>query len=635
MTHKSIPDIIKSCDIFSALNRSEIKSLAAAATLIELKAGEHLFSRNEASRNAYILISGKLAATTATAHQPGELIGYIMPNEIVGEMSLLAETPRSLTVTAQTDCSLLTIHQQDFQQYCQNNPKLAFKILEVITKRAQGIIKHYEKSDHAQFVALLPANEQQDLNWLIHSFQQLYPNSDKATFLSYQEIEQAGDHIQQLLLSLKQRSDYVIYPINIHQKQEITDILMRYADKVVLTAPGYQAPQISPITLTLFNTHHIHTHNELVLFYDSQHQLPSYTKEWLDQGSFFRHHHIFLDKPADIQRLARFMTGSAVGVVLGGGGVKGWAHIGALKALLDANIPIDTIGGTSAGAAVGAAYLMTDDFDSFVAKYRKLTKSTLKTLATREITWPLISIFSGKSITATAQEEFSNHLLENLPRPFFCISCNITQKKESIHKQGKLWELIRTTASLPGVIPPMVLNNDLHVDGGVVNNLPVNVMSNFLENSGTIIAISISSLFNSTIPDYTFPPVISWWDALLIKCRLKKNYKFPSLFYTFIDSMLMGSFSQQRENMKKADILIQPDLSAYTFMGRKIPAEKLVEIGYQTTQKALEMNQELVQKIALPLSSASETCTTFYRNKSTTFTKEVSSYILSRKSFSS
>ncbi len=601
MVHTTIPNIIKSCEIFSTLDPVEIDSLAAVSTLIELNEGEFLFRRGEACRDAYILVSGKLAATTATPANHGELIGYIMPHEIVGEMSLLSEIPRALSVIAQMNSTLLMIHQQDFQKYSQKKPELAFRILEVIVKRTQGIIQHYEKPDRAQFVALLPANGELGLTSLIHRFQQLYPDSEKATILNYQAITTASDGIQPLLLSLKQKSDYIIYPIDVNQPPEITEILMRYADKVVLVGYGNQTPRIHPSTLGLLNKYRIYTqgHHELVLVYDYQHQIPADTKEWLNQGNFFRHHHIYLDKPADIQRLARFMTGSAVGIVLGGGGVKGWAHIGALKALMEANIPIDAIGGTSVGAAVGAAYLMTNDFDSFIEKYRKLTESTLRTLGTWEITWPMVSIFSGKSVTSIAQQEFYNYNLENLPRPFFCISCNITQKQEAIHKHGKLWEIIRSTVSLPGVVPPMVLNNELHVDGGVVNNLPVNVMSNFLENSGTTIAISISNLLPGTSFDYAFPPVISLWDALLMKFKLKKAYKFPSLFYTFVDSLLMGSISQQRENMKKADILVQPDLGSYTLLSRRSPAERLMEIGYCTTKHVLETNNELVQKIAL------------------------------------
>ncbi len=594
---KTLAEIIKSCSVFSTLEEADLQALSSLASVIEIKEGETLFHRGDNSRDAYIIISGKLVATTATPTTRGELIGYLMPNELVGEMSLLAaDVPRSLTITASADSTLLQIHQADFEHYCLNKPKVAFKMLEIIIKRTQGVIRHLEKPMRAQFIAFLPADEAVNLEEVIIQLKSCTSHNPKVVILQETDIKANADNLGHLFLNLKQQFEYVLYPISIEEQNLTTDILIKYADKIVLFGYGDQKADMSPTSLNLLNSrqHYAHVRNELVLLYKNSELRPFDTRNWLKHANFFRHHHIYLDQIGDIQRLGRFMTGKAIGLVLGGGGTRGWAHIGALKALMDANIPIDAVAGTSVGSVAGGCYLSTPNFESLHSKYQRLQKIVLKSLSLRELTLPLISLFSGKSATTITRQEF-DFCIEDLPKPFFCISCNITKKEQTIHKHGKLWEIIRASASLPGIVPPTLIDKQLHVDGGVVNNLPVNIMSEFLENSGTIIAVSLVTPPKET--QYSFPPIISLWDTILIKCGIKKQYLLPSLFYTFVDSLLMGSYSQQQQNMKKADILVQPDLLGYTTLSKKDVSAALISLGYKSTKQALLDNKLLLEKI--------------------------------------
>ncbi len=587
MTLNTKQEILTSCDIFSQLQPDEIKALSDLTEVVTLEENQALFYRDDASRDAYVVISGKLLATTATAHTPGKFIGYIHPNEIVGEMSLLTEMPRSLSIFAATHTQLLMIRQPDFQHLCYHNPEVAFKMLEIIIKRTQGVIKQLNNAQTTKFIALLPTSDSINLAALIHHFQQFSQHSDKVIVLNEKELPQKSDEISHLLLTLREKANYIIYPVSSHDTER-QEILLHFADKTVLLAKANQDPEENLFWEQCIQ--HQFTYDkdqlELALLYTNTNEKPQNTKQWLDKAPFFRHHHVYLDKLDDIKRLFRYVTGSATGLVLGGGGMKGWAHVGAIKALQEANIPIDAIGGTSVGAGVGACYLLSDSFDEMREKFNRLCSATMKSFTSlRELTWPLISLFSGKSGTLSAQEEL-NHPIEDLIRPFFCISCNITRKEQAIHSQGSLWENTRASASLPGLVPPLIKNNELHVDGGVVNNLPVNVMADFLENSGTIIAVSITNLARPP-GTYSFSPIISLRDSILFKLGLKKEYRFPSLFYTFIDSLLMGSHSQQKLNMQRADVLVQPDLNPYGGLDTKSPIDQIIHMGYLATQEAL------------------------------------------------
>ena len=241
-------NIIKSCHVFSELPDADICALAKLAQMVKVNKEDRLFYRDDTSRDAYIVVSGKLAATTGTTNHAGELIDFIMPGEILGEMSLLAGTPRSLTITADTDAELLKIGYQDFQECCQNSPKIAFNMLELVIKRTQGVIKHMDKPKHAQFIALLPANEAVMLNTLICALQQeIHQHThqhiklqQKALVLSEDDIKAAKHDLNTLFLNLKQKYEFILYPINPKITSLAGEILYKYADKIVLAGHGNQ-----------------------------------------------------------------------------------------------------------------------------------------------------------------------------------------------------------------------------------------------------------------------------------------------------------------------------------------------------------------------------------------------------------
>lgn len=498
-------------------------------------------------------------------------------------MSLLAAVPRSLTISAEVDSTLLRLRQEDFIYYCRNNPKTAYEMLQVMVNRTQNFLRHLEKPSSAQFVAFLPGDNSSYFSYFMQELKILALNNPQLTVLDAQDIAQQ-DNVADFFLSLKHKSDYIFYPLLSKNNSDTDqDHLIRYADKTVLVAQGDHPPTLDSVQQEILKREHVV--KELILVYPQTKKNPVHTKAWLKQADFFRHHHVDANEPKDLQRVWRFLTGTATGLVLGGGGTRGWAHIGAIMALKEAKIPIDAIGGTSVGGAVGASFLLTDNFDDLIEKYDRLQSMSVRTMSWRELTYPLVSLFSGHSATQIAQQEL-NYEIENLAKPFFSISCNITSKKEVIHRTGNLAEVIRASCSLPGIVPPAVYHNELHVDGAVINNLPVNVMNNFLEDSGRVIAVSLSNNENNS-RDYTFPPVISLWESLKVKFNWKKDYCVPSFFNTFIQSLMMGSHHQQLENMQKADILIQPNLHGFPLMDKKNQSAKLIELGKAATQQAL------------------------------------------------
>ncbi len=208
-------------------------------------------------------------------------------------------------------------------------------------------------------------------------------------------------------------------------------------------------------------------------------------------------------------------------------------------------------------------------------------------MALRNFTLPVVSILNAKSATTTLIKEFGQQRIEDLPIPFFGVACNLNQSLEVVWQQGEVWRKVRSSVSIPGLIPPMVEDGELYVDGGVVNNLPVDAMRRVLSPRGVVIAVDASS----SGPDeqrYHFPPVFSFVESLLTLLKLKnRSYKFPHFGETMLKSLSMGAQLRVEMNRAEADLLIQPTLGTIGMMDVE-RGQSLIETSYQETKQQLD-----------------------------------------------
>ncbi|KAJ1916491.1 phosphatidylcholine and lysophosphatidylcholine phospholipase [Mycoemilia scoparia] len=181
---------------------------------------------------------------------------------------------------------------------------------------------------------------------------------------------------------------------------------------------------------------------------------------------------------SDFARLARRLCNRSVGVVMSGGGARGMALIGALRAFEEAGIPIDMVGGTSIGAFVSGLYARNADTVSIFGRAKSFAKdmSQLWRMAI-DVTWPTLAYTSGNEFNRAIWKIFKDTLIEDLWLPFFCMTTNITSSQAEVHTAGYLWKFVRASMSLSSFVPPICdSRGHLLMDGGYVDNLPVGVM---------------------------------------------------------------------------------------------------------------------------------------------------------------
>ena len=236
-------------------------------------------------------------------------------------------------------------------------------------------------------------------------------------------------------------------------------------------------------------------------------------------------------------------------LVLAGGGARGYAHIEVIKALLDAGVPFDHLGGTSMGAVIAAGLAAEWSYDELIARMRDafVTHNPLS-----DFTLPLIALLRGKKVSERLQEHFGNILIEELPKPFLCVSSDLTTGRIVVHRTGPLWRALRASVALPGILPPVTHEGHLLVDGGVMNNLPVDVMS--AEARGPVIASDVTGEVDFYVEDsrYGERPV---WSLLWQRMRGS-----PSIVSILMRSGTVGSEAQRRVVREQADLLFEPPL---------------------------------------------------------------------------
>jgi NTE family protein len=235
--------------------------------------------------------------------------------------------------------------------------------------------------------------------------------------------------------------------------------------------------------------------------------------------------------------------------VLAGGGARGFAHIGILKALHEARVPIDQLGGTSMGALIAAGLAAEWSIDELTERMRK---AFVDTNPLSDYTFPLIALVRGRKVSNLLRDNYGDVRIEELPKPFFCVSSDLTTGRIHVHRAGPLWRALRASVALPGILPPVTHHGHLLVDGGVMNNLPVDVMA---ENPhGPIIASDVTGELDLHATDDQYGERPLWW---LLWQRMRGT---PSIVSILMRSGTVGSEAQRRVVRQQANYLFEPPL---------------------------------------------------------------------------
>ena len=572
---------LQDCCLFQ-LDEEEAKKLASRVQRLVLKRGELLFRRGDQSDSVYLLISGRMNAVAEQPDGREELIGIVRKGETIGEMGLLSGQPRSLSVRAHRGSTLLRLDNGVIESLPHES---LFHFFQLITKRSQATINRFYLRHHEpELMVVIPWTKGGDVSRVVDRIVSHWPEGEP-----FQVVNGLPDSVQTdtSVRSLDNRKLSVIHIVDGEDRAASMEACEN-ADRIVCVADGSKQGDLSALAQEIAS--HSDWSSTPVDLVIEHHDEIRGVRQFIDGFSFTRYFNLRRSVTADYQRVARMYAGRAIGLTLSGGGIRGWVHIGAMKAVREFGCPIDAVGGTSAGALMAALWSLTDDTEALVSRFESLVRNVGNPVSLSNFTWPIVSILNGRRGTRSLKKLFGEQRIEDLVESYFCVTCNYGKRGESVHRSGELWKWIRASSAVPGLFPPLVDEGEVHVDGGVVNNLPVDHMRRFLGQGSEILAVDISDASHSDRL-YHCPPELTWWDSLMLRRRAKRlGRAVPRLTETFIQSLLMGSQSRVNDNARLADLMIRPDLRSCGMLSTD-RNEELIEVGYKAAMEALKTHK--------------------------------------------
>jgi NTE family protein len=568
----SLAEKLASLPLFDSIEPELLKTIAREFDWFSLPGGQLLFSQGDTDDSLYVVLSGRLGAFLPNDEGKEVLIRQMPKGETVGEMAVLSGEPRSATVLALRDSELVRLSKTAFANLVDEHPRSLRFVTDLLVQRLREPPRLAASAGAPRTVGIFPANHKLAASGFARSFVKAFEELGlKACLLDHSSVTRPLEWFN----ALEEAHDIVLYEAD-SKPSEWTHLCLRQADRVVLLADPTRplAPMPPAFEAALNNPRRALI--ELVLYRDKASASPAHTLSLMKLFGSAQQHHVRAEVPRDFRRLARMITGRAIGVVLSGGGARGLAHIGVIRALRESGIEMDLFGGTSMGSIVGAcAALEWDD----QALGERMRAAFYHDNPVGDYTLPLISLTRGRKASASLHKHFGDRLIEDCPCAYFCVSANLTSGELKIHRTGPIWRATRASTSIPGVLPPVIDGSDILIDGGILNNLPIDIMSAMRR--GPLIAVDVSR-------DYGFKSTIDELDQRSIwQLMSHARQGTPNILRVLMAATTIGSLTHLKRLRSQVDVLIEPPLAQVSMLDWKA-FNFTVEAGYRHTMEVME-----------------------------------------------
>lgn len=532
--------------------------LAAAAELewISLPGGTELFAAGDPGDAIYFVISGCLGAVG----RDGRLRGRIVAGECVGEMALIADQPRTATVRALRDSDVARLPAAAFRRLLLGNPAAMLRLARLTVERLTASGRPRLEAGPRTFT-LVPQDPGVDTAGVAAGLVDALGAWGRVELV---QNERGRDHTSQWFHRVESQAEFVVYAAE-PGDSAWTRLCVRQADVLLLLASAASEPANFRC---VSGSREAVERAELLLLHGRSFRAGRATV-WRTLLPGVAVHHV--SGPSDMRRVARMLTGRAVGLVLSGGGARGFAHIGVIRALREHGVPIDLVGGSSIGAILGAGAAAGWSDREMVHNFRR---SFVDTNPLADYTLPLLSLVAGRKVGRLLRREFGDIAIEDLATPFFCVSANLTTGRVAVHDRGLLWRWLRASVAIPGVLPPVFRGGEIFVDGGTMNNLPIDLMRGLRR--GPVIGVDVGAdpAFSTDLEETEAPP---WWKFVI---RRSARPKRPNILQILLRAGMVNSAATTAEQRQLSDLLLTPPLESVDLLDWQA-FDQAIEIGYR------------------------------------------------------
>ncbi len=577
--------------LFGPLDESVLRFVEARVQWVRLQSGETLFSAGDSGRDLYFIVSGRLRALGPG----GRVLSEMTRGESIGEIALLTGEPRTATVVAVRDSALVRVSREIFEEIVDRYPRVMQVIAGIVVHRLMAKERGAAAPAAGTCIAVLAIGSEPLAAGFTDKLIKALGQVGSTLHLTRERVESmlnqpgiavsnpnhaAGIRLTAWLDEQESRYRFVVCETD-GTRSGWTLRCLRQADEILLVANAACDPQPHGVEKALLGDGAVSKARQtLVLLHRDGSRLPSATARWLAARHVQRHFHMRLDREDDFPRVARCLAGAAIGVVFGGGGARGLAHIGVIRALREAGVPIDMIGGTSMGAVIAGALGMGLEWNDILEISRT---GWLKHKPHKEYTLPFISLIRTRVLDRWAKEVYGDTDIEDMWLNYYCVSCNLTTSETVVFERGPLWKAVRASASLPGVFVPVLRDGNVFVDGAIVNNLPGDIMRRRSCQKVIVIDVGSETTFAFQLVEFPSPWQFLWASVLPFASRLDA----PNIAAVLMRTTEVSSTQKTNEVKRDADLCLRPPIDKYGVLEFE-SIDQIVEAGYRYAQQKLE-----------------------------------------------
>ena len=503
--------VLENSPAFSGLSAKALSLIAEAAREQLVRSGEVLFEQGDRSHGLYVIGSGRLALTVpGPSGQPRQLRA-LGRGEVVGGVSLLSGEGRTTGVVALRDSVLIVVSKAHFDRISEQHPRDAVEVSRHLVKQMlQSVSARSEPPDARSLntIALVPGHPGMDMQDIGDALSAALGAYGPSVRIDAQRVDGAlgagaarakfeaeadSGRVTAWLGGMETRYRTLVYTAD-DTDTPWTRRTLRQADRVLVVVDGAASHRETPM-VRLLHALDINVPVELLVAHVAGARRRADPAKWAASINACGHQHVLGRDAADYARVARMLTGHGLGLVLGGGGARGYAHLGLLKAVEELGMRFDVVGGTSMGAYVGALMVTGHDYASALDNVRE---TFVGNKYLNDYVVPRVSLISGKKMLRRLHEVFGDRRIEDVDTTFYCVSTNLSAGETIVHREGLLRNWLAASMAVPGIAPPIMWQGDLICDGGILNSLPIDVMRDMAH--GQVVACDVSNAERFTVP---------------------------------------------------------------------------------------------------------------------------------------
>lgn len=553
------------------IEANEAEQLIQLAKLVRLPRGETLFHQGDSSHHFYLLLQGQLKGLRVRPDGQSDLILSFFPGEMIGELGFFDQAPRTVSISARRESVLLEIDQTALEKFGEFSLSVYHHLIRMLVSRFKRELGYSGPSKQHQFILFQSFVRPEGFDTqAVDSFQ--------AAMARHCELRRWKGLSDMPSGSAPSSRGCVVEMIETEPLEQLDDRLIEEMDcmVVMLSASTLHDSRSCELLQAQLKS----ANDDLPVWFVLVHEAA-----WVEQtvaerirdvfGHSFKLLHIRRGHHADNARVVRHILGLTLGLVLGGGGARGFAHAGFFQALEEAGVVVDCVGGTSMGALVGAL-ISSGNTAAEVSKVLATTFRKGLPFKLGDYWIPKHGFVKSKAVDDLYQQAFGNLRIEDQPIPFFAISCNLTTGNQHVFERGPLWKAVRASTSIPVFFEPFMSGRDVMVDGALVNNVPVDCMR--ARGARKILTVDVGLEEDIT--------------AHMVD---ESNVQMPSMMKSLMRVIELGGIEKSRQARVISDLYVQPSIEKIGLMEFE-RREEIVALGYEAGRKAIPDILGLIHK---------------------------------------